>query len=154
VVYTTWEGNPAVDPKPNGAMRMCIEFTDLNKSYPKDPFPMPRVYQIMYSTAGCDLLCFLDTFSGYIQIKMAVEYEQKMVFITPIGCYCYTCMPFGLNNAGATFQRAMRKCLGPQIGHNVEVYIDDIVVKSWIKETLIDDLRETFAILRKVQLKL
>jgi hypothetical protein len=99
-------------------------------------------------------MCFLDAFSGYHQIKMAVEDEEKTVFIMPIGCLWYTCMPFGLKNAGATFQRAMRKCLGLQIGHNIEAYINDIVVKSRSKETLIDDLHETFANLRKVQLRL
>jgi hypothetical protein len=85
---------------------------------------------------------------------MAVEDEEKTAFITPIGCFFYTCMPFGLKNAGATFQRAMGKCLGSPIGCNVEAYIDDIVVKSRSKETLIDDLHETFANLRQVRLKL
>jgi hypothetical protein len=94
-------------------MWLCINFTDLNKACPKDPFPLSRIDQILDSTAGCDLLYFLDAFSGYHQIKMAVEDEENTMFITPIGCYCYTCMPFGLKNAGATFQRAMRKCLSP-----------------------------------------
>jgi hypothetical protein len=135
-------------------MRMCINFTNLNKACPKDPFPLQCIDQIVDSTAGCDLLCFLDSFSGYHLIKMAVEDEEKMVFITPIGCFCYTCMPFGLKNAGATFQGAMQKCLGSQIRRNIEAYIDDIVMKIWSKKMLIDDLRETFANLRKVQLKL
>jgi hypothetical protein len=135
-------------------MRMCIEFTDLNKACPKDPFLLPRIDQIVDSMAGCDLFCFLDTFSCYHQIKMLVEDEEKMAFITPIGCFYYTCMPFGIKNAGASFQRAMRKCLGSQIGCNVEAYIDDIVVKIPSKEMLIDDLRKTFANLRKVQFKL
>jgi hypothetical protein len=69
VVHTMWEANPMVVPKLNGAMRMCINFMDLNKACPKDPFPLPRIDQIVDSMAGCDLLCFLDTFSGYHQIK-------------------------------------------------------------------------------------
>jgi hypothetical protein len=93
-------------------MRMCIDITDLNKACPKDPFPLPRIDQIVDSTVGCDLLCFLDAFSGYNQIKMAVEDEENTVFITPIGCFYYTYMPFGLKNARATFQRAMQKCRG------------------------------------------
>jgi hypothetical protein len=141
VVHTTWEANFMVVPKPNGAMRMCIDFTDLNKACPKDPFLLPRIDQIMDSTAGFDLLCFLVVFSCYNQIKMAVDDEENMVFIT-------------LKNVRATFQQAMRKCLGTQIGCNVEAYIVDIVVKSRSKETLIDDLHETFANLCKVQLKL
>ena len=98
---------------------------------------MPRIDQIMDSTAGYDLLCFLDAFSGYHQIKMAAEDEEKTAFITPQGCYCITCMPFGLKNAGATFQRVMRVCLEPQMGRNVEAYIDNIVVKTKDKSTLI-----------------
>jgi hypothetical protein len=112
VLHPTWTANPVVVPKPNLKMRLCIDFTDLNRACPKDPFPLPRIDQVVDSTAGCDLLSFLDAFSGYHQIKMAEEDEEKTAFITPVGCYCYTCMPFGLKNAGATFQRAMRMCLG------------------------------------------
>jgi hypothetical protein len=99
VVHPTWEANPVVVPKPNGAMRMCIDFMDLNKACPKDPFALLRINQIVDSTADCDLLCFLDAFSRYLQIKMVVEDEEKTAFITPIGCFCYTCMTFGLKNA-------------------------------------------------------
>ena len=137
VLHPTWWANPVVVPKRCGKKRLCIDFTDLNKACPKDPFPLPRIDQIVDSTAGCDLLCFLDAFSGYHQIKMAVEDEEKTAFITPQGCYCYTCMPFGLKNAGATFQRAMRVCMGPQMGRNVEAYIDDIVVKTKDGSTLV-----------------
>ena len=70
----------------------------------------------MDSTAGCDLLYFLDAFPDSHQIKMAREDEEKIVFITPEGCFCFTSMPFRLNNAGATFQRTMRACLGTQMG--------------------------------------
>jgi hypothetical protein len=113
-----------------------------------------KIIDTLETYQGCALMCFLDAFSSCHQIKMVVEDLDKTAFITPIGCYCYTCMPFGLKNAGATFQRAMRKCLGPQIGHNIKAYINDIVMKSQINESLIDDLRKTFAKLRKVQLKL
>jgi hypothetical protein len=84
VMHPTWEANPMVVPKPNGSMRMCIDFTDLNKAFPKDPFPLPRINQIVDSTAGCDLSCFLDAFSGYHQIKMAVKDKDKTAFIMPI----------------------------------------------------------------------
>ena len=92
-----------VVPKHTGGGRLCIDYTDLNKACPKDPYPMPRIDQIVDSTAGCDLLCFLDAFSGYHQIKMAKEDEEKTAFLTPCGVYCYVCMPFGLKNTGATF---------------------------------------------------
>src|SRR5664279_3083815 len=85
---------------------------------------------------------------------MSMQDEEKTAFITPDGCYCYTRMPFGLKNAGATFQRAMRACLGSQMGRNIEPYIDDILVKTQKQDTLIQDLEETFRSLRKVNFKL
>jgi hypothetical protein len=143
-----------VVPKANGSGHLCVDFTSLNKACPKDPYPLPRIDQIVDSTAGCDLLCFLDAFSGYHQIKMAREDEEKTSFIIPYGVYCYVCMPFGLKNAGGTFQRLMRKALGAQMGRNAEAYIDDIIVKTRESHTLIEDLEETFANLRKVNIKL
>ena len=85
---------------------------------------------------------------------MAKEDEEKTEFLTPCGVYCYTCMPFGLKNAGATFQRLMRIALGAQMGRNAEAYVDDIVVKSREGDNLLRDLEETFASLRKVNIKL
>jgi hypothetical protein len=85
---------------------------------------------------------------------MAREDEEKTAFIMPCGVYCYVCMPFGLKNAGATFQRLMRKALGAQMGRNAEAYIDNIVVKTRESRTFIEDLEETFVNLRKVNIKL
>ena len=85
---------------------------------------------------------------------MAKEDEEKTAFLTPCGVYCYVCMPFGLKNAGATFQRLMRTALGAQMGRNAEAYVDDIVVKTREEHTLMEDLGETFANLRKVNIKL
>jgi hypothetical protein len=154
VAHPTWIANLVVVPKANGSGRLCVDFTSLNKAYPKDPYPLPRIDQIVDCTAGCDLLCFLDAFSGYHQIKMAREDEEKIAFITPCGVYCYVYMPFGLKNAGATFQRLMRKALGAQMGRNAEAYIDDIIVKTHESHTFIEYLEETFASLRKVNIKL
>jgi hypothetical protein len=131
-----------------------MDFTSLNKACPKDPYPLPRIDQIIDSTTGCDLLCFLDAFSDYHQIKMAREDKEKTAFITPYGVYCYVRMPFGPKNAGATFQWLMRKALGAQMGRNAEAYVDDIVVKTRESRTFIKDLEETFANLRKVNIKL
>src|SRR4051812_17408604 len=75
---------------------------------------------------------------------MAAKDQEKTVLITPFGAFCYVSMPFGLKSAQATYQRCMQNCLHNQIGHNVHAYVDDIVVKSRKKETLLDDLRETF----------
>jgi hypothetical protein len=154
VAHPTWIANPVVVPKASGSGRLCVDFTSLNKACPKDPYPLPRIDQIVDSTAGCDLLCFLDAFSGYHQIKMAKEDEEKTSFITPCGVYSYVYMPFGLKNAGATFQRLMRKALGAQMGRNAEAYVDDIVLKTPEGRTFIEDLEETFANLRKVNIKL
>nr|CAE03541.2 OSJNBa0060D06.7 [Oryza sativa Japonica Group]CAE04515.1 OSJNBb0059K02.25 [Oryza sativa Japonica Group] len=154
VIHPEWLANPVVVPKANGKLRMCIDYTDLNKACPKDPYPLPRIDQIVDSTAGCDLLCFLDAYSGYHQIRMAREDEEKTAFITPVGTYCYTSMPFGLKNAGPTFQRTTRISLGSQIGRNVEAYVDDLVVKTRNQETLLSDLAETFENLRSARIKL
>ena len=85
---------------------------------------------------------------------MKEEDEEKTAFITPLGVYCYTTMPFGLKNAGATYQRMMQDCLKRQIGRNVQVYVDDIVITTREENTLLDDLRETFANLKRFHIKL
>jgi hypothetical protein len=154
VAHPTWIANLVVVPKANGSGHLCVDFTSLNKACPKDPYPLPRIDQIVDSTAGCDLLCFLDAFSGYHQIKMAREDKEKTAFITPCGVYYYVCMPIGLKNAEATFQRLMHKALGAQMGRNAEAYVDGIVVKTCESHTFIEDLEETFANLRKVNIKL
>ena len=87
---------------------MCIDYTDINKACPKDPVPLPRIDQIVDSMAGCDLLSFLDAYSGYHQIFMTKEDEEKTTFITPCGTYFFLRMPFGLKSAGSTFARAVQ----------------------------------------------
>jgi hypothetical protein len=133
---------------------MCADYTDLNKHCPKDPFGLPRIDQVIDSTVGCDLLCFLDCYSGYHQIAIKEEDQEKTAFITPFGAYCYTTMSFGLKNAGATYQRAIQACFKKQLNKNVEAYVDDVVVKTRDSSTLIDDLEETFASLREYRWKL
>jgi hypothetical protein len=142
----TWLSPPVMVEKKNTKIyRMCITFTALYKHCSKDYFLLPRIDQIIDSTTGCERLSFLDAYFGYNQIRLKVEDENKTMFITPHGVYCYTTMPFGLKNAGATYQRCMQACLKEQIGRNVEVYVDDIVIKSMKADSLLDDLRETFA---------
>src|SRR5438128_11161922 len=98
---------------------MCVDYTDLNKAWPKDPFGLPRIDQVVDSIAGSELLCFLDAYSGYHQVSLAEFDCVKMSFITPSGAYCYITMPFGLRNAGATYQRAMQRSLHDQLGRHV-----------------------------------
>ncbi|RVW90002.1 Transposon Ty3-I Gag-Pol polyprotein [Vitis vinifera] len=101
-------------------MASCVDYTNLNNACPKDSFPLPRIDQIVDSTSGQGMLSFLDAFSGYHQIPMSPDDEEKTAFITPHGLYCYKVMPFGLKNAGATYQRLMTKIFKPLIGRSVE----------------------------------
>lgn len=125
VLHTEWLANPVLvekkkeenlEAKAPKVWRMCIDYTNLNKACPKDPFPLPRIDQVIDSTAGCELLSFLDAYSGFHQIPLKKEDQIKTAFITPHGAYCYVTMPFGLRNAGAMYQRCMQKCLFDQIG--------------------------------------
>jgi hypothetical protein len=95
-----------------------------------DPFGLPQIDQVIDSTAACDLLCFLDCYSGYHQIAINEEDHVKTVFITPFGAYCSTTMSFGLKNAGAAYQRAIQKCFKKQLNKNFEAYVDDVVIKT------------------------
>jgi hypothetical protein len=123
--------NPILIRKKNtNEWRMCVDYTDLNKHCPKDPFGLPRIDQVIDSTVGCDLLCFLDFYSGYHQIAIKEEDQEKTAFITPFDVYCYTTMSFGLKNAGATYQRAIQACFKKQLNKVVEAYVDDVVVKT------------------------
>jgi hypothetical protein len=102
--------------------------------------------------ASCEPLSFLDADSGYHQISITIDDEEKTAFITPFGILCYTKMAFGLKNGGATYQKCVHTILEGQIGRNVEAYIDDIVVKSEKRGDLLDDLKETFDNLRKFKI--
>ena len=96
----------------------------------------------------------MDAFSGYNQIKMDEANQEKTSFVTSQGLFCYEVMPFGLKNAGATYQRLVNHMFRPQIGRNVEVYVDDMLVKSLDEERHLDDLQETFNTLRRYNMKL
>jgi hypothetical protein len=155
VFHPEWLTNPVLVRKKNSnEWRMCVDYTDLNKHCPKDPFGLPRIDQVTDSMAGCDLLCFLDCYSGYHQIAIKEEDQEKTTFITPFGAYCYTTMSFRLKNAGATYQRAIQACFKRQLNKNIEAYVDDVVVKTRNSDMLIADLEETFAFLREYRWKL
>ena len=109
VHHPVWLANPVVVPKANRKLRMCIDYTSLNKACPKDPYPLPRIDQIVDSTLGCDLLSFLDAYSGFHRIRMAKEDRRHTAFVTVDGLYCYVVMPYSLKNALPTFVRAMSK---------------------------------------------
>jgi hypothetical protein len=155
VFHPEWLANPVLVRKKNmNEWRMCVDYTNLNKHCPKDPFGLPQIDQVIDSIAECDFLFFLDCYSGYHQIAIKEEDQEKTAFITLFGTYCYTTMPFGLKNAGATYLRAIHAYFKKQLNKNVEAYVDDVVVKTRNSDTLIADLEETFASLREYQWKL
>jgi hypothetical protein len=143
-----WLANPVVIPKANGKLRMCIDYTNLNKACPKDPYPLPCIDQIIDSTSGCDLLSFTDVYSGFHQIKMAKTDRKHTAFVTMDGLYCYVVMSYGLLNALPTFPRAMNITLGDLVRDIVEVYVDDIVVKTRESNSLLENLAQVFDKLR------
>nr|XP_027093621.1 uncharacterized protein LOC113714021 [Coffea arabica] len=154
VQYPTWLSNPVMVKKDTGGWKMCVEFTDLNKACPKDCYPLPRIDALVDSAMGYEVLCFLDAFKGYHQIGMSEEDQEKTAFYTDRGTYCYTTMPFGLKNAGATYQRLINRLFKNQIGRNVEAYVDDILVKSLATSSFLSNLREVFGVLRDSRMKL
>ena len=129
VNYPKWLANVILVPKKDVKVRMCVNFRDLNKASPKDDFPLPHINILVDNTAGHAVLSFMDGFSGYNPIKMAPDDMEKTFFITPWGTYYYKVMPFGLKNAGATYQHVATTLLHDLIHKEIEVYVDDMIVK-------------------------
>ena len=152
--YPEWLANIVLVKKANDKWRLCIDFTDINRACLKDSFPLPRIDLIVDATAGHELLSFMYAFSGYNQISMDPYDQEKTSFVTAQGIYCYRVMPFGLKNAGATYQRLVNRMFQKQIGTTMEVYIDDMLVKSTTAELHIAHLSEEFQILRNYNMKL
>ena len=123
---------------------MCIDFTDLNKACPKDSFPLPRIDMLVDATTSRELLSFMDAFSGYNQILMHPNDQEKTAFITERGIFYYKVMPFGLKNAGATYQRLVNKMFADYLEDTMEVYIDDMLIKSLHANQHLDHLRQAF----------
>ena len=144
VYYPDWLANIVMVKKTNGKWRMCVNFMDLNRACPKDSYPLPRIDTLVDSTARHELLSFMDAFSGYNEIKMNEDDQERTSFVTSQGLFCYKVMSFGLKNAGVTYQRLMNKMFTHQIGRNVQVYVDDMLVKSLREKDHLNDLQETF----------
>jgi hypothetical protein len=152
VLHPEWLANPVLVLKKNKVdWHMCVDYTNLNKHCLKDPFELPRIDQVVDSTAGYSMLSFLDCYSGYHHISLAKEDEEKTIFITPFGAFCYTSMSFGLKNTRATYHRAIQTCLADHWGKRVEAYVDDVVIKT---ENFIEDLQLVFNSLRRYRWKL
>uniref|UniRef100_A0A2N9GBA7 Integrase catalytic domain-containing protein n=1 Tax=Fagus sylvatica TaxID=28930 RepID=A0A2N9GBA7_FAGSY len=127
----------------NSQIRYCVDFRNLNKACPKDEFSLSNMDLLIDSAAGHAMFSFMDGFSGYNQIFMSPRDAEKTAFRTPIGNFYYTVMPFGLKNAGATYQRTMTAMFHDMMHREIEDYVDDIVVKSKMR-------RDHFGILKKV----
>ena len=154
VFYSEWLANMVVVKKKSGKWRVWVDFTNLNKACPKDPFPMPKIDQLVDATVGHPRMSFLDAFQGYHQILLALDDQEKTTFVTPIGNYHYKVMPFGLKNAGSTYQRMMTRMFESLLGKNIEIYIDDMVMKSKVVSEHLGDLQIIFETLRSYKLRL
>ncbi|GJW93056.1 reverse transcriptase domain-containing protein [Tanacetum coccineum] len=128
--YPTWISNPVLVKKVDGTWRMCIDFKNLNAACPKDYYPLPEIDLKIEAVMGHPFKCFLDAYKGYHQIQMSEEDEEKTAFYTDQGTYCYVKMPFGLKNAGATYQRLVDSAFHQQLGRNLEAYVDNMVIKK------------------------
>ena len=131
-----------------------MDYTDLNDACPKDSFPLPHIDQIVDASARHGTLYFLNAFSGYHLIPMHPPDAEKTYFITPHGLYCYNVMPIGLKNAGATYHRLVTKMFRPLLSSTMEVYIDDMLVKSKQCPDHAAHLQQTFDLLREYGMKL
>ncbi|KAJ4820696.1 Pol-polyprotein [Rhynchospora pubera] len=154
VEYPRWLANPVLVRKSNGKWRMCIDYTDLNRACPKKPFPLPSIDAMIDSTAGFKYLSFMDAYSGYNQIQMHPDDEEKTSFITEQGLFCYRVMPFGLKNAGAEYQQMVNKVFKDELGGVIEAYIDDMVVKSCTGQEYVQHLNMIFQKMRDVGMRL
>ncbi|XP_057418168.1 uncharacterized protein LOC130712350 [Lotus japonicus] len=154
IKYTTWLSNVVLVKKSSGKWRMCVDYTDLNKACPKGPFPLPCIDALVDNSSGYEYLSLMDAYSGYNQIPMFQKDEDKTTFVTDQGTYCYTMLPFGLKNVVATYQRMMTKIFGHLMGKSVEVYIDDVIVKTPKGGDHVADLAEVFEQLHKHNMRL
>ncbi|GKV33401.1 hypothetical protein SLEP1_g41920 [Rubroshorea leprosula] len=154
--YSKWLSNMVPIVKKNGKLRVCIDFRNLNLATPKDEYPMPVADLLVDGVARHRILSFMDGHSGYNQIFIAEEDISKTAFRCPgnIGTYEWVVMPFGLKNAGATYQQAMNAIFHDMIGRFMEIYIDDVVVKSMEDEEHLEHLRKAFERMRQHGLKM
>jgi len=140
--------------KKDGKIRICVDYRDLHKASPKDNFPLPNIHILIDNCAKHELQSFVDCFAGYHQILMDEEDAEKTAFITPWGVYHYRVMPFGLKNAGATYMRAMTTIFHDMIHKEIEVYVDDVIIKSRESSDHLTHLEKFFNRLRRYDLKL
>ncbi|GKA12442.1 reverse transcriptase domain-containing protein [Tanacetum coccineum] len=153
VKYQTWVSNHVIVKKANGRWKMCVDFTDINKACPKEHHSLPMIEQKVEDLHRHRLKCFLDAYKGYHQIPIAERDEEKIAFYTREGVFCYRRFPFGLKNAGTTYQRLIDKVFNHRLGRNLEVNAD-IIIKSNVEEEMLANIKETLDGFRAINLKL
>ena len=149
-----WIAHVMLVPKKDVKVIMCVDFINLNKACPKDDFPLLHINVLVDNTARSALMSLMDGFLGYNQIKMALKEMTKTTFTTEWGIYCYTVMLFGLKNARATYQRMAIALLHDMMHNEVEVYVDDMIVKSKDRENHTTNLRKFFERIKEYRLRL
>ncbi|RDX85075.1 hypothetical protein CR513_33780, partial [Mucuna pruriens] len=154
VKYPSWLSNVVMVKKSSGKWRMCTDYTDLNRTCPKDPYLLPNIDALVDGASNCGLLSFIDTYSGYNQIRMHPSDESKTVFITDEGNFYYRVMSFGLKNVRATYQRLMDQIFKDHISNQLEIYVDNMVVNSKTETRHAESLALVFKVLRRYHLKL
>ena len=152
--YSSWVTNLVPVRKKNGEIRLCVDFRNLNRSSLKDNYPLPKIEQVLQQVVGAQRISMVDGFSGYNQVAMHPDDREKTAFTTPWGTFMYDKMPFGLMNAGATFQRAMDIAFVGEKDKFVVIYLDDITVFSQSDDEHLKHLRQTFQKCRKFGLSL
>jgi hypothetical protein len=154
--YAEWISSIVPVQKKDGRWRVCVDFRDLNRATPKDEYPMPVAETLINAAAGHKILSFMDGNAGYNQIFMALEDIHKTTFRVPgaVGLFEHVVMTFGLKNAGATYQHAMNYIFHDLIGELVEIYIDDVVIKSASVEGHLGDLRQVLERTRRFRLRM
>ena len=153
--YNTWLYNVVLVKKSNGKWRMCVDYTYLYSAFPKDAYPLLNIDKLVDNSSSYKLSSFMDAYFGYNQIPMADEDKEKTAFMTESGNYYYNVIPFGLRNAGATYQRMMNKVYDKKLlGDILEVYMDDMIFKSHQEIDHVAHLKRVFEQTRKYNMRL
>ena len=134
--------------------RICIDYRKLNKATRKDHFPLPFLDQMLDRLAGHEYYCFLDGYSGYNQIAIAPEDQDKMTFTCPYGTFAFRRMPFGLCNAPGTFQRCMMAIFSDIVEKTIEVFMDDFSVLGNSFDNCLENLRSVLVRCEEINLVL
>ena len=147
--YSKWVSNIVPTRKKIGEVMLCIDFRNLNKVSLKDNYPLPKMDHILQKVVGASRISLLDGFSGFNQILVHPDDQDKTAFTTPWGTFKYVKMPFGLKNAGATFQRAMDISFSKEIHDFLVGYLDDLTAFSKSDQGNLEHFRQVFLICRK-----